>query len=243
MKSEQKTRKMQDGTVIYYEVTGTGIPLFLLHGDSGSGDFYAPHIPALKKYFTVYTIDSRGHGRSTNNSNTLTFKQMADDLLTIMEQEKIDKASILGFSDGADLAVVFAARFPEKVDHLILNAVNTEFSAIYFPIRVIININYILTKMLTPFSRRMKKRLLITQLMRKNIGVTPADLERIASKTLVIVGKQDIIKLSHSIYLVQKMPNASFVIVPKQGHSFACKDSNLFNQEILSFLLNQEIIL
>ena len=156
-----------------------------------------------------------------------------------MEKEEVSKASILGFSDGADLAVVFAADYPEKVDHLILNAVNTEFSAIYFPVRVIINLNYVFTKIFSSFSLRMKKRLLITQLMRKSIGVTPADLEGIQSKTLVIVGKQDIIKLSHSIYLVQKMPNASFVIVPKQGHSFACKDSKLFNQEILSFFTKQ----
>lgn len=243
MTLKQKTIITQDGTSIYYEVTGNGQPLFLLHGDSASGDFYAAQIPALKKYFTIYTLDSRGHGQSTNNSDTLSFKQMAEDLFAIMEQEDIDKASILGFSDGADLAIVFAAMYPKKVNHLILNAVNTEFSAIYFPIRVIITINYILTKIACLFSQRLKKRLLIIQLMRKNIGVSPADLEMIPSKTLVIVGKQDIIKLSHSIDLVQKMPNASFVIVPKQGHSFACKDSALFNQEILSFLLNQEVIL
>ncbi|MBP2098126.1 alpha/beta fold hydrolase [Enterococcus rivorum] len=243
MKTEQKTLEMKDGSSIYYEVTGTGRPLFLLHGDSGSGDFYAQHVPTLKKYFTVYTVDSRDHGLSTNNSDTLTFKQMAEDLFNIMEKEEVNNASILGFSDGADLAVVFAVNYPKKVDYLILNAVNTEFSAIYFPVRVVINLNYMFTKMFSSFSRRMKKRLLITQLMRKNIGVTPRDLEEIKSKTLVIVGKQDIIKLSHSIYLVQKMPNASFVIVPKQGHSFACKDSKLFNQEILSFLLGEEIVL
>ncbi len=62
----------------------------------------------------MYLVDSRGHGRSTNEASMLNFQLMAEDLNTIMLLEKIDQADFLGFSDGANLALVFASSFPKK---------------------------------------------------------------------------------------------------------------------------------
>ncbi len=76
--------------------------------------FFSEQVPVLERYYTVYLVDSRGHGRSTNEASMLNFQLMAEDLNTIMLLEKIDQADFLGFSDGANLALVFASSFPKK---------------------------------------------------------------------------------------------------------------------------------
>ncbi|MCQ4503903.1 alpha/beta hydrolase, partial [Vibrio parahaemolyticus] len=87
--------------------------------------FFSEQVPVFSQFYTVYLIDSRGHGRSTNQANTLSFRLMAEDLYTIMLLEGITKANILGFSDGANLGLVFSSYYPEKVHRLILNSGNT----------------------------------------------------------------------------------------------------------------------
>lgn len=75
---------------------------------------FSRQVPVLERYYTVYLVDSRGHGRSTNEASMLNFQLMAEDLNTIMLLEKIDQADFLGFSDGANLALVFASSFPKS---------------------------------------------------------------------------------------------------------------------------------
>lgn len=238
MEKQKKILLTTDKSLIYYEVSGHGSPLFLLHGNGGSGKYFEKQVPEFSHYFTVYTVDSRGHGRSTNNSNphSLDFEQMADDLYMIMEQEQIIQADIVGFSDGANLAMVFTKKYPKAVRRLVLNAGNTMVHGVHLPIRIITAIEYVIFNILALFSKKAKQRLSIVRLMIKDIGISDADLKQVTQKTLILVGKYDIIKRDHSLFLAKKIPNATFVSIPNQGHSFAKKDPKTFNQEILSFL-------
>lgn len=236
MEKQKKLLIAVDNSFIYYEISGTGFPLFLLHGNGGSGKYFEKQVPEFSRHFTVFTIDSRGHARSTNNSNILSFDQMAEDIYLIMQQEHISQANIVGFSDGANLAMVFAKKHPEMVHRLVLNAGNTEVEGVHLPIRLITSIQSIFFKLFALFSKKAQRQLLLTRLMTHDIGVSRSDLRKLTAKTLVIVGKYDIIKRSHSIYLAKNIPNASFVLIPKQGHSFAKKDPKTFNREILKFL-------
>ncbi len=236
MKKEKKVLLTTDKSLIYYEVSGHGTPLFLLHGNGGSGRYFEKQVPVFSRYFTVYTVDSRAHGRSTNTSIDLTFEQMADDLYNIMVQEQLPQADIVGFSDGANLAMVFTKKYPESVHRLVLNAGNTIVQGVHFPVRILTAIEYIYLRLLALFSQKAKQRLAIVRLMVQDITITALDLKQISQKTLVLVGKHDIIKRSHSMYLAKEIPHATFVLIPRQGHSFARKDPKTFNQEILSFL-------
>lgn len=228
--------KMPDGSKIYYEKSGQGFPLFLLHGNDGSGHFFSEQVAVFERYCTVYLIDSRGHGRSTNEADRLDFHLMAEDLNRIMLLEKIERADFLGFSDGANLALVFASHFPEKVDHLVLNSGNTLVKGVRFSGRVISNLHYAWVWLFSLFRPKLKKNLLIIGLLLRDIGLSESDLKKISAPTLIIVGKKDIIKLKHSLYLAKTIPHASFVLVKKQGHQLARKDPDRFNQEVLQFL-------
>ncbi|MGX7148762.1 alpha/beta fold hydrolase [Enterococcus ureasiticus] len=236
MEKQKKVLLTPDNSLIYYEISGSGFPLFLLHGNGGSGKYFEKQVPEFSHYFTVFTVDSRGHARSTNASDTLTFDQMAADLYLIMELEHVAKANIIGFSDGANLAMVFAKKYPEKLHRLVLNAGNTVVKGVSLPIRMVTAIQYVFLKILSLFNKKAKKYLLTVRLMMRDIGVSKSDLQKLSAKTLVIVGKYDIIKRVHSIYLAKEIPNASFILVPNQGHSFAKKDPETFNREILTFL-------
>lgn len=241
MKKTKKRLLTPDKSTLYYEVSGSGFPLFLLHGNGGSGKYFAKQVPAFSKFFTVYTIDSRGHGHSTNTSDQLTFAQMSDDLHLIMSHENIKQANLLGFSDGANLAMVFAKKYPEFVHKLVLNAGNTIVRGVYWPIQLVTWITYGCLKFCALFSKKAKKRLPVFHLMLTDIGVTTADLQQIKAQTLVIVGKYDVIRRTHSLYLAREIPHASFVLVPKQGHSFAETAPAVFNKEILTFLNEKKV--
>lgn len=242
MTIEKKFILATGGSKIFYEISGAGFPLFLLHGNGGSGSYFNYQVPVLSQYFKVYTIDLRGHGKSTNAQKTFTFDMLADDIYLITVKEKIHFLNILGFSDGANTAMSFASRYPEKVKKLILNAGNTIWNGLpwYTQLGIYAEFSfYFILSFFIPKYEQYKER---TKLMMKNTGISTEDLRHISAKTLVIVGKHDIIKLSHSLYISDKIPNSSFVLVPGQGHHFAQKNPKLFNQHILTFLLEDQVM-
>ncbi|MGM0124517.1 hypothetical protein IGI37_001895 [Enterococcus sp. AZ194] len=240
MKKEKKAATMTDGSQIYYEKSGQGFPLFLLHGNGGSGKYFSKQVPELEKNFQVFLVDSRGHGQSTNNAPTLSFRLMAEDIQTIMLLEKIREADFLGFSDGANLAMTFASQYPDSVHRLILNAGNTTTNGVRLFFQLASYIQYFVVSCLSLFSLKMKRIATSLKLVLRDTGVTESELTAISCPTLILVGKHDIIKLKHSMYLAKTIPNASFVLVSGQGHGFARKNPERFNLEILKFLNETE---
>lgn len=240
VKNEKKIAHMRDGSEIYYEKYGEGPALFLLHGNGGSGRYFSKQVNSFSKHFNVYVIDSRGHGRSTNTQKETSFQLMAEDLATIMEQEKIKCADLLGFSDGANLAMVFARIYPDMVDHLILNAGNTVPSGVRTIPHLLSYVQYAIVWVGAFVDTGMRNFLPILRLLFRDIGLSTEDLNQIQAPTLVIVGKHDSIKTQHSMYIARSIPNASFAIVTGQGHMFARRNPKRFNQEVLQFLIEGE---
>lgn len=240
VKNEKKIARMSDGSEIYYEKYGEGPALFLLHGNGGSGRYFSKQLNSFSKHFNVYVIDSRGHGRSTNMQKETSFQLMAEDLVEIMRQEEIDHADLLGFSDGANLGMVFARFYPDKVDHLILNAGNTVPSGVRTIPHLLSYIQYAIVWIGAFIDTGMRNFLPILRLLFRDIGLSTDDLNHIQAPTLVIVGKHDSIKTQHSMYIARSIPNASFAIVTGQGHMFARRNPKRFNQEILQFLIGEE---
>ena len=103
-----------------YKKIGEGIPVFILHGLFGSSDNWqtmGKKIAALG--FSVFLIDLRNHGHSPW-SEEMNFETMAQDVLKILEKEKLDKIILMGHSMGGKTAMTFAAHYPDKIDKLIV---------------------------------------------------------------------------------------------------------------------------
>lgn len=104
---------------LFYKKEGNGPPLVIVHGLYGSSDNWLNIGKHLAKKFTVFMIDQRNHGRSSFAS-THTFDDMRNDLFEFFEQQKIEKATLLGHSMGGKTAMWFAADYPEKVEKLVI---------------------------------------------------------------------------------------------------------------------------
>ena len=110
-----------NGVNIWYEETGAGEPVVQIHG-SGFGHLnFAAATPILSKRFHVVDFDLRGYGQSDQPIQHYDMEVWADDTAGLMDALSIPKAHIHGTSMGANVAQQFAAKYPDKVDHLILN--------------------------------------------------------------------------------------------------------------------------
>ena len=94
---------------------GTGEPLILLHGNGEERRYFARQIRHFAKTRKVIAIDPRGQGQSPGGNAPFTIRQFAEDLHDFMEEKGIERADILGFSDGGNTALVFALQYPQKV--------------------------------------------------------------------------------------------------------------------------------
>jgi len=104
---------------LYHRQLGEGSPLIILHGLYGSSDNWLNIAKILADRHTVYLLDQRNHGRSPH-SDTHTYLAMRDDLLEFMDQEGIEKATLLGHSMGGKTALYFSVAYPERLNGLIV---------------------------------------------------------------------------------------------------------------------------
>jgi proline iminopeptidase len=106
--------RLNDGTKLWTAVSGTGPPVVCLHGGPGLWDYLTPLAALLDDMFTVVRFDQRGCGRSTGGG-PFTIEQAVDDLDQIRACLGFDRWAVAGHSWGAELAICYAARHPDRV--------------------------------------------------------------------------------------------------------------------------------
>jgi pimeloyl-ACP methyl ester carboxylesterase len=109
-----------DGLKMYYEVHGTGEPLILLHGGLGSSDMFSEIMPLLSKKRQVIAVDLQAHGRTADINRPLSYKAMADDVAALIHSLNIEKADVMGYSVGGEVALRTAIQHPEVVKKLVI---------------------------------------------------------------------------------------------------------------------------
>jgi len=109
-----------DGLKMYYEIHGTGKPLILLHGGLGSSDMFSQIMPQLSKERQVIAVDLRAHGRTADIDRPLSYETMADDVAALIHYLQIEKADVMGYSVGGEVALRTAIQHPEVVRKLVI---------------------------------------------------------------------------------------------------------------------------
>ena len=112
-----------DGQVLYYEKTGEGKPLIMLHGNNESHEIFNEAVEILSESYTVYAIDSRGQGLSAV-CDEYHYLDMAYDVIKFIEAENINRPILYGFSDGGIIGLMVARMISDKLDKLIVSGVN-----------------------------------------------------------------------------------------------------------------------
>lgn len=108
-----------NGMQMYYEVSGEGDPLVILHGAYMNIPSMGKIVSRLSETHKVYAIEFQGHGRTTDIDRPITYPNLADDVAVFMDAVGIEKADVFGYSMGAAAALQLAIRHPEKVDQLV----------------------------------------------------------------------------------------------------------------------------
>ena len=88
-----------NGLNIYYEQHGSGEPLLLLHGGTGTCRWWDAHVALLAEHFQVFALDSRGHGKTDNPTGKFSYHAMGDDVAAFIQKLHLEQPLLVGFSD------------------------------------------------------------------------------------------------------------------------------------------------
>ncbi len=233
-----------DDARIWYAAFGAGKPVILLHGGLGHGGNWGYQVPALVEHgYRAIVIDSRGHGRSTRDDRPYSYKVMASDVLAIMDTLGLERVGLVGWSDGAVIALMIAEQAPERVAGVFYFACNMDPSG---------------TKELVPgpvmgrcFSRHAADYAQLSttpdqfEAFVEAVGLmqstqpnyTAQDLGRINVPVVVAQSEDDeFIKIEHAQYIARSIPNATFVKLDNVTHFAPLQRPDVFNRVILGFL-------
>ncbi|WNX83611.1 alpha/beta hydrolase [Agathobaculum sp. NTUH-O15-33] len=228
-----------DARIAYFDV-GRGKPLILLHGNGEDSSYFKAQIPEFSRFYRVIAVDSRGHGQSERGSQGLSFALMAQDLKAVLDTLGIEKAFILGFSDGGNLAIKFALTYPQYVDKLILNGANVEmFRGIKPRIQLPLYPVYGLLSVLGKRSGKAAHKRDVLGLMVHPYGVKMEDLARITAPTLLIVGEHDLIREKQTREIAARIPDSRVEVFRDGDHFVAARQPARFNRTVIEFLMGR----
>ncbi len=190
---------------MYYEKCGCGRPLIMLHGNGESHAIFDKAIPLLMQRFTVYALDSRGHGESAP-VNCYHYDDMAEDVRCFIEALALAKPVLYGFSDGGIIGLLLAARYPALLSGLIVSGANTSPAGI--------RERWLRAVASEPGAMQDPK----TVLMLREPDITPEMLHGITVPTLVLAGGRDMVKRSDTRFIAQNIRGSSMRILPFCTH-------------------------
>jgi pimeloyl-ACP methyl ester carboxylesterase len=234
------------GIRIYVEEHGHGPALLLLHGGAGNGLQFSKQIPAFEGRHRLVIPDACGQGRTTDRPGPLSYHEMAEDVIALMDRLHIPTARVMGWSDGGIVGLDLAIHHPERISHLVAFGANftpdgmnsadrawadTATAAAFGPD---MEKGY---RRLSPepdhYREVMNK---VIMLWRTQPHFTTAELGRIRARTMIVAGEHDVVRREHTETLAKAIPGATLWIVPGANHSVMIERADEVNPAVLRFL-------
>ncbi len=198
---------------INYSDEGAGEPLFLLHGNGESNEIFLPQREYFSRTRRVIAPDTRGHGKTPRGDGPFTIPRFADDLKDLFDTLDIERADVLGFSDGGNIAIAFALKYPERVKRLVLNGANLRPSGVKAKYQTPIFLKYVQACAGKDMGEKTRRRREMLGLMVNWPKFSPGDLKRIKAPTLVLAGTDDMIKESHTRLIAASIPQSRLAFI------------------------------
>lgn len=232
------------GARIWYASYGDGPPAILLHGGGGNSRNFGYQVPALiSAGYRPIVIDSRGHGRSTMDAQPMGYTLMASDVRAVMDTLAIERAGIVGWSDGAATGLVMAKETPDRVTCLFFFGVNVDPTGTK---------PFVYTDTIGRCLERHKKDYAelsptpagfdvmfeaLQPMQRDQPNYTADDLASITVPVTVAQAEHDeFIKPGHAAYIAATIPGARLIDLPSVSHFAPVQRPELFNAAVLEFL-------
>lgn len=221
---------------MYYQEKGEGMPFVLLHGNGESGEYFKNQIEYFSNHYRMIALDTRGHGKTPRGTAPFTMNQFVEDLNAFLEEKNINDIILLGFSDGANIAIKFALKYQDKIKVLILNGADLDTKGVKRSVQIPIEIGYKIARLFQNKSEEAKLKTEILGLMVNEPNIKPEELHSIEVPTLVIAGTKDLIKENHSRLIAENIKDSELSFV-EGNHFIAGKNPIEFNKEIEKFLV------
>ena len=247
-----------NGMTMFYETSGEGDPLVVLHGAYMNIPSMGAIIPELAETHKVYALEFQGHGRTTDIDRPITYPNLADDVAAFMDKVGLQKADVFGYSMGAAAGLQLAIRHPEKVDRLIAASVvydvkgwQPEYLAFIPQMNVEMFVNM-------PFAADYKKLAadpngfpkLVEKLIQleKEPMAWEADVKKLKVPVLIIAGDADVATLEHNVAMFRllgggvmgdmgkPLPASRLAVLPATSHTAVIGQVELLSGVIEPFL-------
>lgn len=234
-----------DGARIWYAAYGSGAPVILLHGGLGNSGNWGYQVPALVSGgYRAVVIDSRGHGRSTRDDRPYSYEQMAADVLAVMDALEVEKAGLIGWSDGACTSLVLASQNPQRAAGVFFFACNMDPTGTKEIIEFTPTLRHCISRHQQDYARLSATpdqfedfSEAVDRMQRTQPNFTIADLAQIRVPVTVVLSEHDeFIKREHAEYLARNIPGAAFILLPGVSHFAPLQRPDLFNGAVFHFL-------
>lgn len=246
---------------IYYEITGKGYPLVLLHGQYMNTTMFDTFEKELKKEYQLIKIDLRGHGHSDKPLH-ITMSDYVEDVITVLNELYIRQANFIGYGLGGMVTEAIAINHPELVQRMVLVSVGNEsidvsrekFESQYGNILRTLDRNE-RSKVLEEYMyhdykkvKRWKKSLNDTESTMTNLEINAIDhsttaqnlleeAHHIKAPTLIISGAHDhLIQPDNGETLSRRIENSTYMLFDKSGHAPMIEEKERFLQDVMTFL-------
>jgi pimeloyl-ACP methyl ester carboxylesterase len=247
-----------NGMQMYYEVSGAGEPLVVLHGAYMNIPSMGAIIPKLAETHKVYAVELQGHGRTTDIDRPITYPHLADDVAAFMDAVDLEKADVFGYSMGAIAGLQLAIRHPQKVNRLIAASVaydvegwQPEFQAAIpqMTVEMIVGMPFAADyRKLAPnpdgFPALVEKLIALE----KEPMAWEAEVRALKTPVLIITSDADVATLEHSVAMFrllgggimgdmgQPLPASRLAVLPATSHTAVITQPVLLHAFIEPFL-------
>jgi pimeloyl-ACP methyl ester carboxylesterase len=232
-----------NGIKIWYATFGRGAPVILLHGGLANSNYWGLLVRALAPHYRVIVMDSRGHGRSSRDTRPYGYDLMASDVVALMDYLKIDKAALVGWSDGAIIGLDIALHHPERLTKLYAFAANSDPGAVKDVEKSPVFSAFIararqeyqqLSPTPTEYDTFLKQ---IEKMWDSEPHWTANDLQTIKVPTWIVDADHDeAIKRENTLFMADNIPGSRLLIQPQVSHFSFLQDPAQFNGDVAHFL-------
>jgi pimeloyl-ACP methyl ester carboxylesterase len=251
-------RVQVNGMQLYYEVSGTGDPLIVLHGAYMNIPTMGAIIPKLAESHKVYALEFQGHGRTTDIDRPITYQNLADDVAVFMDSVGLARADVFGYSVGAEVALQLAIRHPQKLNKVVAASAAYDVRGWHPDFTAVIPQMTVEMMVSMPFAEDYKKLAPnpdgFPELARKLIALEKEpmaweqDVRQVKTPVFLIAGDADVATLEHSVALFRllgggvmgdmgkPLPASRLAILPATSHTAVITQVDLLHALIEPFL-------
>jgi len=213
-----------------YREYGNGPTVILLHGNSENKKIFEKY---QLIYFTEYTtiaVDSRGHGQSISNDNEYSIKQYADDIVRLCQAKGIKESYVIGYSDGANIALIFAFIAPQIFKKVLAISPNYLASGVKDSYLRLTRGGVKILEFLGKCGFHTQKAIMRFMLVLNDIGITDAELSSIQTSIEVLYAENDAIKEEHIKHIGYLIPHSNIKMIKNCNHMTILNKAETVNE-------------